>query len=186
MRNLLLPIVASLVIHTVIAAPAYGPFFGKGKDPGAVFISYVEPAPAPFQKKEKIVRAHIPDKASRERSIFKKAAVRESAELLTDPQMGRVFHAYFVRLKEKIHQVIRRDSGEQPGSGSVALLFILRSDGTLDKVSVLDGGSSAGTAMRGFAVNCVKASAPFDPFPKELDPAKISFRITIRFSELTP
>ncbi len=183
MRALLFPFVASLAIHTLIAAPAYGPFLERGGDAGVVTISYVEPAPEMSQKKGKTIRAHIPGKVPREKAFPKRAAMRESAELLTDPQTGKVFHGYFVRLKEKIHQVIRRDSGGHSGGGSVSLAFILRPDGTLDKVSVMEKGSTAGADMRSFAVNCVKASAPFDPFPKELDPGKISFHITIRFHE---
>ena len=184
MRSLVFFFAASVAIHTVIAAPSYGPFFAKGEKDGTVFISYVEPAPEKPQKKAKVLRALIPANKPRDRFFSKKAAVRESAELLTDPQMGKVFHSYFVRVKEKIHQVARRHAGEHPGKGFVALFFVLRSDGALDKISVAEKESSAGTEMRTFAVDCVKASAPFDPFPRELDPAKIAFRVTVRFNEI--
>ena len=183
MRSLVLFFAASVAIHTVIAAPSYGPFFRKGEKDGTVFISYVEPAPEKPRKNPKVLRALIPANKPRDRFFSKKAAVRESAELLTDPQMGKVFHAYFVRLKEKIHQVIRRHSEEHAGRGTVSLIFILRSDGALDSISVAEKESSAGHEMRVFATDCVKASAPFDPFPKELDPQKIAFRVTVYFYE---
>lgn len=184
MRALLFPIVASLAIHALVAAPVYGPL-ERGSDAGAVTISYVEPAPESPQKKGKTVRAHIPGKVPGDKAFPERAVIRESAELLTDPQMGRIFHSYFVRLKEKIHSVIRRHSGEQSGEGAVSLVFILGRDGTLDKISVMEKESSAGAGLRSFAVYCVKASAPFEAFPHELDPANISFLITIRFNELS-
>ena len=184
MRSLVLFLTASLAVHALIAAPVYGPFFGNKKDAEAVFISYVEPAPEALPGKGKVIRAHIPKKTPRQAFFPKRTAIRESAELLTDPQRGKVFHLYFVKLKERIHQGIRRRMGERAGAGSVSLVFVLKSDGALDKISVVDKESSAGTETRAFAVDCVKTSAPFDPFPRELDPARISFRVTIRFSEI--
>ncbi|MGH7198519.1 MAG: hypothetical protein ACREH5_07260 [Candidatus Omnitrophota bacterium] len=185
MRTFLLYCAASLAIHAVIAAPAYGPFLGKGEEAGTVLISYVAPAGAVSPQKRS-VRAHIPGKEARGGFFSKKKAVPESSELLTDPQMGKVFHGYFVRLKERIHQVIRRHSDEHPGGGTVSLVFILRSDGALDSISVAEKESSAGSQMKAFAMDCVKASVPFDPFPKELDPQKIAFRVTIHFHESAP
>ena len=92
------------------------------------------------------------------------------ADLLADPQTGKVFIGYFNVLKRKIDQTVRRDyeRAEMVGKGSVTLFFVLNSDGSLAAASALDGQSDAGLLAKDFAVQCLKKASPFDSFPKEL------------------
>ncbi len=112
-------------------------------------------------------------------------AVRGSAELLADPQVGRVFSNYFSRIKNKIVKTAK--SGYSAGGlerGKTTLVFILRSDGSLDGVNVTDDRSDASAAAKKFAVDCVKKASPFPSFPEELKLNKISFSISVLFEEL--
>jgi outer membrane biosynthesis protein TonB len=181
MRAWLVPLAASLALHALAAAPTYGPVSGNADH--AVTISYLEPEPEAPRRPGRDIRAHIPGTDPRDGAFANKTAVRDSAELLTDPQAGLVFHRYFVRLKEKIHQVTRRRIGKPAGAGSVSLSFMLDRGGRLERASVIGAESSAPEDLRAFAVDCLKASAPFDPFPKELHSAKIVFRVTVLFGE---
>lgn len=112
-------------------------------------------------------------------------APRGSVDLLSDPQRGKVFTHYFSEVKERIDRTVRRRyRAESLGKGTVSLYFVLNADGSVDRVSVLDRQSDANPEVRDFAVLCVSGSGPFAPFPKELDVKKISFNVTLLFSEL--
>ncbi|GEM_PF-1603708 len=110
---------------------------------------------------------------------------RSSAELLADPQKGAVFSNYFGRVKEKIHVALRKKySAAEEGEGKVTLLFILNSQGRLQKVSVLDSQSSSSEKIKELAKECVTRAAPFENFPQELALNQIAFNVTIYFEEL--
>lgn len=147
-------------------------------------ISYIqEPQTLP---EKKIKKRALPTPAKSVKSAAKAEAplIRSSAELLADPQKGKVFSSYFSKLKEKIQQTIRkRYSRASVGEGSVSLVFVLRADGSLENILVRQGESSAAALAKAFAVECVRGSAPFKPFPKELDLLKISFSLTMSFDQ---
>ncbi len=112
---------------------------------------------------------------------------RHSEELLADPQKGKIFSDYFVMVKEKIRQTIRRRAADQEMErGVVALLFILNSDGRLENVSVLESQSHADEASKTFALECLKKTAPFSSFPAKLGVGSISFSVIVAFDEETP
>lgn len=112
------------------------------------------------------------------------AAVPRSTDLLADPKKGRRFATYFSKVKARIHQTVqRRYSYQNVGSGSVTLLFILNSRGELEAISVMEKQSSTDEVVKDFAASCVRASAPFPPFPKDFLMDRISFNITLVFEE---
>ncbi|OGW82384.1 MAG: hypothetical protein A3C47_02360 [Omnitrophica bacterium RIFCSPHIGHO2_02_FULL_51_18] len=113
------------------------------------------------------------------------AAVWRSEDLLADPEKGRVFASYFAKIKEKIQNIVQRKySYQNIGDGSVTLLFVLDSDGSLERVSVLEKQSTGDSHVKDFAMQCVRDSAPFGRFPKDLNLGKISFNLTILFEEI--
>ena len=111
--------------------------------------------------------------------------IQDSAELLTDPHRGQIFSGYFERIKERIHQTIQRKYSQGAfGEGSVSLIFVLRSDGNLESTVVIKKQTDADTVAQNFALDCLKESAPFGPFPEELGLQKISFNVTVLFDHL--
>ncbi len=107
-----------------------------------------------------------------------------SAELLADPLKGRIFMAYFGKVKTKIDATARNLYGNGgAGAGSVSLYFVLNRRGEVESVSVPDGSSQAAGPVREFAIRCLKISAPFEEFPKELGVERIPFSVTILFEE---
>ena len=197
----LIAIAASLLMHVAAAAVPFsvqGPKADRTENE-AVMISYViypktedsvqskpvsKPAvSAPIKAvavttpKVRQIRYARPVKA-----IKPKPAVRNSEELLVDPQSGKVFLGYFEEIKRKIHETVKKKySRENPGQGAVSLIFILRADGSLENTAVVSKESTAGPAVQNFAIDCIKESLPFAPFPKELELQKISFNVTILF-----
>ncbi len=111
-----------------------------------------------------------------------KPAVRKSAELLVDPQNGKIFLGYFEKIKQRIHETVQKKyAHENPGEGIVSLIFILRADGGLENVAIVPKESNASPVVQNFAVECIKESLPFAPFPTELGLQKISFSVAVLF-----
>ncbi len=106
-----------------------------------------------------------------------------SAELIAYPVKGSIFIGYFGQVKKKIQSTVFQKAGKSSlyGRGSVCLGFILDSTGRVEHVTVLDKGTDAGDTMKELAVQCIRDSAPFGNFPKDLGPRHIYFNITIFF-----
>lgn len=108
--------------------------------------------------------------------------VRESSDFLMDPKNGKIFVDYFMKIKEKITRTIQKRYAIENGvKGSVELLFVLNSHGRLENAWVSKEKTDADEAARTFALECLKAAAPFNPFPKELGSEKISFNVAVFF-----
>lgn len=141
------------------------------KDPGgllAVSLAKKEIKPAPAKPSP----PPVPDEP------------RSSAELLRDPKNGRVFYNYFTMVRERIQSTVRdKYSEKEEGTGAVALLFVLRADGTLERVNVIDDQTDAPSPLKNFARECVRETAPFVGFPQDLAVERISFNLTILFDE---
>ncbi len=196
-KGLLIALAASLLVHAAVVAPfsARWPKANRAENE-AVMISYViypkttafvQPKPA----SKPAVSAPIKGIAVATPKVRQiqyarperpKPAVRNSEELLVDPQNGKIFLGYFEKIKRRIHETVQKKySHENPGEGTVSLIFILRADGGLEHVAVVPRESNATPAVENFAVECIKESIPFAPFPKELGLQKISFSVTVLF-----
>ena len=107
-----------------------------------------------------------------------------SAELLADPQKGKIFSSYFSTVKDRIYKTLKEKYALQAaGSGEVGLYFILDSDGRLAKVSVIGKGSTLDVSLKDLAVECLKSASPFNRFPRELQTDQIAFQVKIDFDE---
>ena len=149
-----------------------------------VVISYVrEPQALPERKiKKRVLR--IPTKPAKGVKKAEAPLIRNSSDLLTDPQKGKVFSSYYAKLKEEIQRTVRkRYSRASVGEGSVSLVFVLRADGSLENILVREAETHAVSGAKDFAVECVRDSSPFKPFPKELDLLKISFSVMMSFDQ---
>ena len=105
-----------------------------------------------------------------------------SAELLSDPQKGGLFLAYFGKVKKKIQTMVYQKAGRNLyGRGTVCVGFVLNAAGQLEKAAVLQKGTEADETMKDLALQCIRDSAPFGGFPKDLGTGSIVFNITIFF-----
>ena len=105
-----------------------------------------------------------------------------SAELLSDPQKGGVFLAYFSTVKKKIQTMVYQKAGRDLyGHGTVCVGFVLSPDGRLQKLAVLPKGTEADETMKELALQCIRDSAPFGNFPRDLGSSNVVFNITIFF-----
>ncbi|MBI2095602.1 MAG: TonB family protein [Candidatus Omnitrophica bacterium] len=103
--------------------------------------------------------------------------------LSRDPEKGKFFTDYFSRVKERIRQTLEAKSKAKVGRGKVTILFVLDSDGHLERASVLDRQSDGGDGAKRLAEAALAASAPFPHFPKELAMNRLSFHVTVYFEE---
>ena len=154
----------------------------------------VEPEPAKtsessdFQKqleaKLKKQRASLSKLSAESPSHASSQTVRPKtgAEIMADPQKGKLFVGYFSDVKKKIQKTLSdRFSQRYTGRGSVTLAFVLSSEGYLEKVSVLPKGTEGDFELHDLAVQCLRDSAPFGAFPPALGSDHIAFNVTIFF-----
>jgi hypothetical protein len=160
--------------------PAMKPIGEPAASMAPVAIAAVKPVVEPTEKPIEISKY-----TRKPRPHVSRRPVRPSAELLSDPQIGKIFSGYFQAVKERIHQKVRRKySRENVGPGSVALFFVLGADGALKEASVVDAESQSDPPVRDFAVDCLKEAAPFPPFPSSFHSENISFHVMVLFEEL--
>ncbi len=138
----------------------------------------------PTPPAKKVVRYLPPAQPLPPAAAVPVAKTKTSAELIADPQKGKVFVSYFSLVKEKIHKTLRDHYGASGvESGSVCLYFVLNSSGKLQKGVVVEKGSDAGEPLKVLAMQCLHESAPFAAFPKSLAVENIAFNVTVFFGE---
>jgi len=107
---------------------------------------------------------------------------KSSAEMMADPKKGKIFVEYFTEVRRKIQETLsQRYAHRYTVRGGVALGFVLNSKGFLEKVAVLTKGTDGDTHLQELAVQCLRESAPFGPFPSELGSDRIAFNVTLFF-----
>ena len=184
----------SLAIHTAVFfyAGPYAPHAAPDGPP-VVTVEYLgkpavrqqavvrrppRPAPAAVPAAQPKLKADAPPKSAPPAP----AKMAESSQLLLDPQKGKVFSQYFVRMKKKINEAVEdryfpKQSGEQ-----VSLIFIVNRSGRLEDVYALTKETRADAKTQAFAVQSVREAAPFDAFPADLNMEKICFNLTLILS----
>ncbi len=65
--------------------------------------------------------------------------------------------------------------------GEVFVTFVIKSDGALFALQVLDAKSSANEFLRDVGMRSVQEGAPFPPFPKDLTYPELTFNVSISF-----
>ena len=178
---------ASTIFHAMVFSSSYAPFFHKNnRTPDVILFSYIAAPKVPdVQKPAPLKEASFTrKKIVQPRAVFQDKApvVRTAAQLLADPKRGGVFIGYFSKIKENIHEVVRRKkSSSDSYSGQAAVNFVLRSSGEIEGAWINEHGTDCSPEGRTFAENCVRQAGPFSAFPKELDTEKLSLSITILF-----
>ncbi len=65
--------------------------------------------------------------------------------------------------------------------GEVYLTFIIKSDGTLGDLQIIDAKSTANDFLREVGHKSVQEAAPFPPFPQDLSYPELTFNVAISF-----
>jgi hypothetical protein len=142
-------------------------------------------APSDFQKfiEEKIKKQQRElARLSAEQSQPAMTRPKTSAEIMADPEKGKIFVGYFSEVKKKIQRtLLERYAHRYSGRGSVTLAFVLTARGQVEKVIVASKDERADEVLQDLAVQCLRLSAPFGNFPLDLGPQKIIFNVTIFF-----
>ena len=179
---------------SLVQIPPAPPQIQYRKEKPAEKPAPVKKQPAPVSAARKIesrcafhFHQHLRAKRMKEKIPANKAQIKSlssSQELTADPQKGAVFLNYFAAIKAKIQETIEKKYADQNvGQGTVALIFVLTQDGRLERAFVVDKDSRADDAVKSFATESLRASAPFAPFPKEIPSDRISFNIAVSFQE---
>ena len=104
---------------------------------------------------------------------------QSSQAAATDAQLRlRTYAEYYRFLYNRISGAIKRP--KQSGSGMISAAFILRSDGSLDSVEILEG-SADDLGLRQAVEKAIRDSAPFPPFPEDIKEAQKTFTISLEF-----
>ena len=80
------------------------------------------------------------------------------------------------RIRERAYVNFVKFSG-----GDVYLTFVIRSDGKLLDVQVLQNRTQASEALCAVGISSIREASPFPPFPKELNYPELTFNIQISF-----
>lgn len=65
--------------------------------------------------------------------------------------------------------------------GEVYITFVIRADGSLDQMQIMEGRTMANDFLRDVGERSVREAAPFPPFPSELNYPELTFNIAISF-----
>lgn len=184
-------IAASVLIHSVLFVPLYKTFtVTKGNEAAqAVVVDYVNAGEAAqgeqFVKmgRSKNAISGIPSQA---KAGAPKAIKIEARELIREQaglRASQGYINYYQHIRESIRQSLKSHYKNISAKGEVALIFILTSDGALAAIDVDEAKSVRDPSLVRIAIESVKESAPFPPFPKELSVPKISFDLAISFKK---
>ena len=135
-----------------------------------------------LREKMKNQEAVLSRLSSEEAKSAERSRPRTSAEMLADPQKGKIFVSYFSEVKRKIQETLHaRYARKYSGQGNVTLLFVLNAEGRLEKVVVADQESVWDPTLRDLAMQCLREAAPFGAFPQDLGKGRIAFNLTVYF-----
>lgn len=89
---------------------------------------------------------------------------------------------YQQMVREKIReQLYVNFSRSREGEGEVYLTFVIRADGVLTQVQILEDKTRADELLKHIGLKSVQEVSPFSPFPKDLNYPELTFNIQISF-----
>lgn len=150
-----------------------------------------ERIPPPFEQVQNSPKGPGSGSMSRQRLLgdapFLKAhaAAEKNNISLSSPDVNisknPAYISYYQISREKIKRAAYQQNYGGREEGEVTVSFVIKSDGTLQQVRLVENGSSASPYLGDIAVSSVKEAAPFPKFPRELDYPQIPFTLTITF-----
>ncbi|PIU41561.1 MAG: hypothetical protein COS99_04765, partial [Candidatus Omnitrophica bacterium CG07_land_8_20_14_0_80_42_15] len=182
----------SITFHFFFLAPWLGrnTFIKIEKKPSEklIAVNYLEvkikAEPKPEKKSEKNDLLSIPTagkiaaekeaaKVVQQNTLIKKIEPITIESQKTEVRMGPkepegVYVGYYNMIRERIKSNLAKMYNSELKEGEIYLIFTLRSDGSIDKESVLDEKSTKSKELREVTLKALKKSAPFPSFPKNL------------------
>lgn len=113
----------------------------------------------------------------------KKDASSELAKKQARIKTTKDYISYYQLIREKIRRNLKTRYRNSYGEGSVALVFVLNANGTLQSADINDTISAKDQILRGVALSSLNDAAPFTSFPKGLSVPQMPFTITISFKK---
>lgn len=101
----------------------------------------------------------------------------ESFEKIASP--AYLSHSSAVR--GKLEKALYENYGSELGQATLVLSFVLTRDGFVKEAKIVEEKSSTSHYFNNLTIECVRAAAPYPPFPKELDYDELPFRVTVSF-----
>ncbi len=100
------------------------------------------------------------------------------AEKITNPKYLNYHDSIREKIKRRAYSYVRH-----PGfaSGEVYLTFVLTSGGVLSNIKVIPEKTSASADLIAIGRSSVEESAPFPPFPQDLNYPELTFNVIISF-----
>lgn len=93
------------------------------------------------------------------------------------------FDDYYEMVRKRIVQRLKNNYRDDFRDGDVDLLFILNSNGTIDRIDVGADKTDNDAGLINIAKLSLQQAAPFPPFPKELSVPKMPLSLTISFKK---
>ena len=94
---------------------------------------------------------------------------------------GPAYISYYGVIREIIRARLSDNYYRRFGEGEVNINFMLSSEGHLEKIDIVDGLSTKSRVLRQITLQGVRDSAPFPPFPKNIDHDALAFNMVISF-----
>lgn len=90
------------------------------------------------------------------------------------------YSGYYELIRERIRHAAYQNYS-QTETGEVYLAFVVGTDGSLKDVRYIDDKSTPSYYLKDTAIRSIRESAPFPPFPRDLDYPQLSFNVIISF-----
>ncbi|OGX39894.1 MAG: hypothetical protein A3G91_05070 [Omnitrophica WOR_2 bacterium RIFCSPLOWO2_12_FULL_50_9] len=104
------------------------------------------------------------------------------ADKITNPKYLNYTQDIRHKIKQKAYSYVDHPDFE---AGEVYLTFVLASNGILRNVKIISERTSANVYLQQIGMRSIEESAPFSPFPSDLQYPELTFNVIISF-ELTP
>ena len=79
------------------------------------------------------------------------------------------YASYYQTIRELIRRSLADNYSRSLGKGEVGVTFILRADGKVKKVDLVEKKSTANEYLKNITLRCIKTASPFPPFPDDLN-----------------
>ena len=174
-------------------APSTPPAAVPKKKLRGIPIPRFAPAEAPEPSEPSDFQKDMEARLKKQRTILAKLSAAEpveariappktGVEMLADPKKGKIYLSYFGQMKKKIQKtLLERFARRTSGKGNVTLLFVVNSEGFLEKVSISPKDAREDEMLRDMAVQCLQEAAPFGAFPPDLGSDRLAFTVTFLF-----
>ena len=98
------------------------------------------------------------------------------SEKINTPAYATYYQIVRDRIRERAYSNYTKLS-----MGEIYLTFIIKSNGSLSQLQVMENKSAANDFLRDVGMSSVKEAAPFPPFPQDLNYPELTFNVQISF-----